>query len=92
MRKVFASAVLAGAIAIGSLFGAGSANAIGDPGVCDGIDEAPSYQSYLIDAYVWGVAFNYSPTQQAYNIVSAVETYCPWHLQGIKVAAASLSN
>ena len=92
MRKVISSAVLAVAIAIGALFGtAGTANATGSINVCYAIDDAPTYQDYLIDAAVWGYAFNWDSSAQAYNIVSAVQAYCPWHLPGIKAAAAALS-
>jgi hypothetical protein len=92
MRKIVSSAILAATIAIGAVFGTGTANATGSPLVCDAIDRASSYEAYLIDAAVWGYAFNWDTSEQAYNIVSAVNTYCPWHAPGIRAAAYWLSN
>jgi hypothetical protein len=91
LKKIMASAILAGTIAVGAAFGTGTASATGSINVCYAIDEAPTYTAYLIDAAVWGKAFDWDSSQQAYNIVSAVATYCPWHLPGIKSAAAALS-
>jgi hypothetical protein len=90
-KKVIATAIMAGTIATGATVAAGTANATGSPSVCDAIDRAPTYTDYLIDAAVWGYAFNWNSSQQAYNIVSAVNTYCPWHAPGIRAAAAALS-
>jgi hypothetical protein len=92
IRKLISSALLAAAIVGGSFVGTGTANATGSPLVCNGIDEAPSYVDYLINAAVWGKAFDWSSSAQAYNIVSAVNAYCPWHAQGIKNAAIYLSG
>ena len=55
-RKLLSSAVLAAAIAVGSLFGSGSANATPNPAVCDGIATSTSYASYMLDAFMWGKA------------------------------------
>ena len=90
-KKVIATAIMAGTIATGATVAAGTANATGSPLVCDAIDRAPTYTDYIIDAGVWGYAFNWDSNAQAYNIVSAVRAYCPWHLPGIKAAAAALS-
>ena len=91
MKKLIAAAGIGAAVALGSLAGAGTASAAGSPSVCDAIDAAPTYQSYLIDAAVWGYAFNWDTNAQSYNIASAVNAYCPWHLPGLRAAAASLS-
>ena len=91
-NKIVASAILAATIAIGSLFGAGSANAIGSPEVCDAIDSEPTYQAYLVDAYLYGRVHGLNPHQQAENIMSAVVVYCPQHLHGIRVAAEQLAS
>lgn len=93
MRKVISSAVLAAAIAVGALFGtAGTASATPMPAVCNGIDKADSYVEYIIDSWALGVAVHADQTQQAKNIVDSVKVYCPWHLPGIRAAAASLSH
>jgi hypothetical protein len=91
-KKLIASAILGASIVAGSLVGAGSASATGSYLVCNAIDEAPTYEAYLIDAAVWGKAFDWDSNAQAQNIVSAVVTYCPWHLPGIRSAAYSLSH
>lgn len=90
--KLLSSALLAVAIAVGSLFGAGSANADANPAVCNGIDEYSTYEAYLINAYVWGRAFNYPPSVQARNIVDSAVVYCPWHVPGLRQAASNLSH
>jgi hypothetical protein len=90
-KKAIASVIVGGALAGGLIAGTGTANATGSYLVCDAIDRAPTYESYLIDAVVWGYAFNWDASAQAYNIVSAVATYCPWHMSGIQSAAAVLS-
>ena len=92
IRKLISSALLAAAIVGGSFIGTGTASADANPAVCDGIAEAPSYTAYLLDAFVWGKAFNYSPETQARNIVSSVMVFCPWHAPGIKAAATYLSS
>ena len=90
MKKLLGAVAVGAALGLGSLTGAGTANA--SPAVCDGIDEAPSYSAYLINAWVWGKAFNASPRAQAATIVSSVLVYCPWHAAGIRAAAASMDG
>lgn len=91
-QKLLGSVILAGTILFGSLLGTGTANATPSQAVCDGIDKASTYLSYLEQADVMGRLVGYSPSQQAQNIVGSVLVYCPWHADGIRAAAAVLAD
>ena len=91
MKKIIGSAIVAGAIAVGSVLGTATANATANPAVCDGIDKASSYESYLLGSFAVGEAIGYPPKVQAQNIAESVMVYCPWHKKGLLAAIDNLT-
>ena len=87
---------MAGAAITGVLAAAAPASATLLPEVCTGISNSlavgDGYIGYIIDAAVWGKAFNYDTSAQAQNIMDSVAAYCPAYMPGLVAAAQSVSH
>ena len=95
MSNTITRALTMGAAALALTGAAYAGTAIGHAtpmrAVCDGIDESPSYEAYVISSWALGVAVHADQDQQARNILDSISVYCPWHGPGIITAAKALS-
>jgi hypothetical protein len=92
MRKVIASAILAGTIAIGSLFGAGSANADVTSGeICSRLNVSPT-KNEILEISIEGISDGQSSSDMAVQFAIAAVSKCPTHKALITRVMDEFSN
>lgn len=79
MRKIMASAILAGTIAIGSLFGAGTASALTSASeICSQLDASPT-KATIVSIAVTDISDGESSSDMAVQFAKAAVFTCPSH-------------
>jgi hypothetical protein len=90
MRKVIASAILAGTIAIGSLFGAGSANAVTSDEICSRLDVNPT-KSEILEISIEGLSERQTSSDMGMKFAVAAFT-CTQHKSLIKQTMSEFAD